>query len=490
MKLKSKSDSKPTYGQREFQRDACANLSERHSVLVVAPTGLGKTRAALGPFLTASDPRLNTRLIYTLPLRALAYGIRSQFLALSNGTQPTVHHGDESESKFFSEGAIITTVDQYFTAFAGAPLSWASHLSHAAAGAVLTSYSVFDEVHLLSPRVGLQMLFAILRLRQRWGLPSSVMTATLPEPVINFLEENCGLRAIRASDKDVQERDSWRKIHLLLDGQQMSENGFKWDEKEPEKIATLVKKKWQDWNDLKVDGPRKIIVFLNTVERAIKVYEKLDKLCPNLCLTHSRFTKEHRRSIEDKIEKFFGKDASIKDEAILITTQVAEAGLNISAPLVVTELCPVDSLIQRAGRCQRFLLEESGKKELNGLVTVVKPRSEDPNKKEWYVPYFDSFAVRPKKEKKNLKQAWIPIAEVSRICLEKHFGSADDSLLDWQKEKKLINDALSVPFETILSNAPNQMEEKDLKKKAWHSLYYEVSKTKRDEKDENDEQEV
>jgi len=268
----------------DFQRCAKHILKTGQSVLIIAPTGLGKTRAALQPFIQTLNGNslferlLGTRLIYTLPLRALARGVEEELQGLNASLQPVVHHGDEPESQFFSEKCIITTIDQYLTAFAGAPLSWASHLSHAAAGAVLTSYSVFDEVHLLSAQKGLPLLFAMLYLRKRWGLLSCVMTATLPPSVINFLQEYCGLVKIEASDSDIQQRDGWRKVSLELVGSRHQGSSFSWDEKNETALAEFVQEKWEQWSRLDVDGPRKIIVFVNTVDRAVKVYEELDKL--------------------------------------------------------------------------------------------------------------------------------------------------------------------------------------------------------------------
>ena len=118
--------------ERDFQKCALNILNGGQSVLIVAPTGLGKTRAALKPFvqLQGNNALLGTRLIYTLPLRALARGVEEECKIIN--INPIIHHGDEPESEFFSERAVITTIDQYLTAFAGAPLSWASHLSHAA----------------------------------------------------------------------------------------------------------------------------------------------------------------------------------------------------------------------------------------------------------------------------------------------------------------------------------------------------------------------
>ncbi len=442
-----------TETEHEFQIKAKEKLKARQSILIVAPTGLGKTRAALQPFTdnNTSDPLLITRLIYSLPLRALARGVVDELERLNSSFTPVIHHGDEPESKFFSERAIITTIDQYFTAFAGAPLSWASHWSHAAAGAIFTSYSVFDEVHLLSPRAGLQLLFAVLRLRQRWGLLSCVMTATLPEAAIKFFKDFCSLEIVEASTEDIAKRDSWRKVKLKLLGkepgrassksrQQAERTTFEWEEKDPQGIAELVKEKWESWSELEVDGPRKVIVFVNTVDRAIQVYEQVYKhlqgFCPNVLLAHSRFTKEHRQQVEERIHQFFGRNAQ-DAEAVLITTQVAEAGLNISAPLVISELAPMDVLVQRAGRCQRF--KPNDDREMRGLVLVVKPKTEG----QWHAPYLDYVIVQGSKGDKR-----IYVAEASCSVLEQYF--ANGGMLDWSKEKNLISEALSEIYKAFL----------------------------------------
>jgi CRISPR-associated endonuclease/helicase Cas3 len=437
--------------ERNFQRDALKMLKDGKSVLVIAPTGLGKTRAGLQPFLQEqqNNALLGTRLIYTLPLRALARGVEDECRSL--GLCPVIHHGDEPESEFFSERLVVTTIDQYLTAFAGAPLSWASHLSHAAAGAVLTSYSVFDEVHLLSPQKGLQLLFAMLYLRKRWGLLSCVMTATLPQSVVDFFEKYCGLKKIQASDKDIEQRDGWRKVYLQMEGTKDG-NRFVWSEKDEKSLAEFVRKKWSAWASLGVHGPQKVIVFVNTVERAIRVYDELkglfeDQDRPEVILAHSRFTKDDRRNVEDKLSQFFGKNANTHP-AILVTTQVAEAGLNISAPLVITELCPMDSLIQRVGRCQRF--NHDGSPERKGKVIVVKPAGD-----KWYVPYIDQVRLvevghdKKGKEKRNTSRPLRAI-EFTQIVLEMEVGN-QELLLNWQKEQELITKALDRLYKAYLA---------------------------------------
>jgi len=438
-------------GERDFQKCTLHILGSGQSVLVIAPTGLGKTKAALQPFARSqgNNALLSTRLIYTLPLRALTRGVAEECESL--GLQSVIHHGDEPESEFFSERVVITTIDQYVTAFAGAPLSWSSHLSHAAAGAVLTSYSVFDEVHLLSPHKGLQLLFAMLYLRKRWGLLSCVMTATLPPSLIEFFRKFCGLVKIEASERDIEQRDGWRKVYLQMEGTKDG-NKFVWSEKDEKSLAEFVREKWSAWASLGVHGPQKVIVFLNTVERAIRVYDELkglfeDQDRPEVILAHSRFTKDDRRNVEDKLSQFFGKNANTYP-AILVTTQVAEAGLNISAPLVITELCPMDSLIQRVGRCQRF--NHDGSPERKGKVIVVKPAGD-----KWYIPYIDQVRLvevghdKKGKEKRNTSRPLRAI-EFTQIVLEMEVGN-QELLLNWQKEQELITKALDRLYKAYLA---------------------------------------
>ncbi len=433
---------------RKFQIESEKALLNNKSVLIVAPTGLGKTRAAILPFIHGlnENPLLGTRLMYSLPLRALIGGVQKELSEIGN-IMPTIHHGDEPESQFFSERAIITTVDQYFTAFAGAPLSWARHHSHSAAAASLLNYSVFDEVHLLSPQRGLQLLFSILYLRNRWGLLSCVMTATLPKSVIEFFKNNAELAVVEASKKDVSARDSWRKVQMELVGEFAGSN-FRWERKTPAAIAEMVKDKWENWESIEVDGDRKIIVFVNTVQRAIEVYKRVKSLLnltnsENVILAHSRFTKKDKKTIVNRIEKFFGKDS--EGEAILITTQVAEAGVNISAPLVITELAPIDSLIQRAGRCQRFRPHK--KEQLKGLFIVMKPGVKNGDKKDqWYVPYTDSILI-----KKNKKSQSVRISKVTQKILEKELRKAGDAIdLYWDKENELVNRVLDQIYQIYL----------------------------------------
>jgi CRISPR-associated endonuclease/helicase Cas3 len=412
---------------RDFQKETINKLESGASPLIFAPTGIGKTKAALVPFIrTVKDGgSLGTRLIYALPMRSLMKSVLSEFetsikdegftltnnvwLKDTHGLKTVMHHGQQPESNIFSERVCVTTIDQAFTAFAGAPLSFSASSGHAVAGALHTSYLVFDEAHLLSGRFGLPMLFALLKLRKRWGLLSTVMTATLPDIVIKFFCDYCGMDRVEATDRDIDERDSWREVTLDTSRKNLD-------------IASVVYSLYIE------GGQQRIIVFVNTVERAILLYRNLIRLFEErsldknrLLLAHSRFTAQHRKAIEEKLVKYFGRESDFN--GILITTQVAEAGLNISANTVVSELCPMDSLIQRAGRCARFKPATGG---LQGQFYVIKPAGEN----NWFLPY-------------------------ERIAMEQTEKSLSFSTLKlkWQQEKQLVNDALGLLYESYLTGS-------------------------------------
>ena len=98
------------------------------------------------------------------------------------------------------------------------------------------------------------------------------------------------------------------------------------------------------------------LVILNRVPRARDVYEALvggkkplwdapDKVA----LIHSRFRPVDR---ERHTKVLFG-DKNGQGDRIVIATQAVEAGVDVSARLLITELAPWSSLIQRMGRCNR-----------------------------------------------------------------------------------------------------------------------------------------
>ena len=96
------------------------------------------------------------------------------------------------------------------------------------------------------------------------------------------------------------------------------------------------------------------IVVVNTVKRACELFAALEKTTPNssaspkLLLIHSRFRPADRKAAMDGL-----LDAKSGVDTIVVSTQVIEAGVDVSATTLFTELAPWASLVQRFGRCNR-----------------------------------------------------------------------------------------------------------------------------------------
>ena len=97
-------------------------------------------------------------------------------------------------------------------------------------------------------------------------------------------------------------------------------------------------------------------IIVNTVKRAQALYQLLQaSLDPEteLLLFHARFPADQRSRIEQAVLGKFGQHGARPAQALLIATQVAEQSLDIDFDFMLTDLAPVDLILQRAGRLHR-----------------------------------------------------------------------------------------------------------------------------------------
>ena len=102
---------------------------------------------------------------------------------------------------------------------------------------------------------------------------------------------------------------------------------------------------------VKQNRGKRQIIFVNQVNRAKHVYLALKdkRICRNLICYHSGFIGKHRVEKEKMIRSLFkGSDA-----CVLVSTQVSELSLDISADVMYSEIAPIDSIVQRGGRLHR-----------------------------------------------------------------------------------------------------------------------------------------
>jgi CRISPR-associated endonuclease/helicase Cas3 len=90
------------------------------------------------------------------------------------------------------------------------------------------------------------------------------------------------------------------------------------------------------------------LIIVNRVPRAQAIYEALRKAgrTKDIALIHSRFRAPDRRSHQELLVEGTG-------DRIVVATQAIEAGVDVSARILFTELAPWSSLVQRFGRCNR-----------------------------------------------------------------------------------------------------------------------------------------
>ncbi|HLC14801.1 MAG TPA: DEAD/DEAH box helicase, partial [Thermodesulfovibrionia bacterium] len=187
-----------------YQQSVAVSLFEGKNVILCAPTGAGKTWAAVLPFLAnwKLEQQFADRLIYVLPLRSLATSLYNDIrracenafnevseykIRFQKRPYVTIQTGDQKDDPFFEGDIIFTTVDQCLSSYLNMPVSLPQKVANINAGAFIGSLIVFDEFHLLeSDKAQKTAIEMLIRLN-----PFSrfiIMTATLSSKSIDCLK--------------------------------------------------------------------------------------------------------------------------------------------------------------------------------------------------------------------------------------------------------------------------------------------------------------
>jgi CRISPR-associated endonuclease/helicase Cas3 len=106
-------------------------------------------------------------------------------------------------------------------------------------------------------------------------------------------------------------------------------------------------------------------VICNRVARAQEIYQAISEADivekENLILFHAQFPFVWRDGIERQVLGRFAKDGVRPHKAIVVATQVIEQSLDLDFDIIVTDLPPVDLLLQRAGRLHRHPKRDAGR---------------------------------------------------------------------------------------------------------------------------------
>ena len=326
----------------EPQKDAIPKILSGKNVLLVAPTGVGKTEAAMLPIFDSifrTKGKKGIRCLYVTPLRALNRDMqkRMEEYGAALDISVSVRHGDSSQAERTKQSQkapeiLITTPETLQVLFTGKRLR--EHLKN-------VEWVVVDEIHeLSSTERGAQMAVALERLvelsgeYQRIGLSATVGDV---DDVKSFLS-GAGREVVLCK------HDTRREFDIVVESPAPEEND-----------AVLLDKLQSDGDILAVmkrarelmESGRSTLFFVNTRETAEWLAARYHLWDENISIDvhHGSLSKENRMSIEDRF-----KNGDLKT---VIATSSLELGIDIgSADLVIQYNSPreVSRMIQRAGR--------------------------------------------------------------------------------------------------------------------------------------------
>ncbi|KXG75848.1 hypothetical protein AN618_17580 [Fervidicola ferrireducens] len=353
--------------------------SENFRVLsITAPTGMGKTFAAMDAALRIrgaleekwKEKNIAPRIIYALPFINIIeqnyeayhnvldsqlgdeyraspekYLLRHHYLAeisyaVDNEKKPVEEALLLTES--WESEIVITTFVQVFQTIMGYRNRFLKKL-HNLVGSIL----ILDEVQSLPV--------------EYWRLTDKVFQNLCRELGLTVLQITATQPMIFQQESSVQLYPDYRKLFecqnrtvLQVDLKEKSED------------------EWVEWILELYEGHGSLMVVLNTIRASISLYDKVKKRLENcgvksfglqppeteqwIVYLSTNIVPAQRRQRLAELKKHLERGG----RAILISTQVVEAGVNIDFPAVLREIGPFDSIVQVAGRCNREGLKGTG----------------------------------------------------------------------------------------------------------------------------------
>lgn len=396
-------------------------------IIVKAPTGSGKTEAIIAPFLCQfleNNFYIAPRLIYVLPMRVLVNNIANRIKKyaekISSDIIVEVQHGDIPNAPFFISDIVVTTLDQFLYGFARASRQVGRHIDMPA-GSIASSVVVFDEAHMYRDGFTFSIMRALMEILHKSNIPFVLMSATIPKSLENSLFEDKNL--FKNIHKIICETPLKSNVKITFENNPLySHSNVSISEKLLKKIEN-----------------KKTLIVVNQVKRAQEVYEYIKEMLningDGIVLLHSRFIRADRELHENKAislipHKEDGKIIIPEGIGIVVSTQVLEAGIDFSAELLLTELAPSDSIVQRAGRCARY---EGEKGEM-----IVFPVEDEKGHK----PY----------DKKHLDNTWDWLQKHESFNIKKfaEVCAFVDETLDYQADDYKARDTLIDLYECVL----------------------------------------
>lgn len=377
----------PREEQKKFS-EAVAAVENPGMFIFEAPMGLGKTEAALVAVEQLAYKKKQGGLFFGLPTQATSnsmfdrvlhwleavakeedslLGIRLQhgkaalnetFQHLSSSMDPD-GGGSVVVNQWFG-GRKTTALDDFVVGTVDQCLLLALKQKHLAFRHLGFSKKVvvIDEVHAYDAYMS-QYLYRALTWLGAYHVPAVILSATLPKErrkkLIKAYMKGGGYK-----EKDfIMRTAAWDTeaypLVTCTDGQQVK---MMKDFPKKENTEIHLEKTAQPISELlppAAKGQGIIGIIVNTVKKAQEIAEECVNVYGEDCvsLLHSRFIATERIKKEKQLSAMIGKGGVRPDFQIIIGTQVMEQSLDIDFDMLITELAPMDLLLQRIGRLHR-----------------------------------------------------------------------------------------------------------------------------------------
>jgi CRISPR-associated endonuclease/helicase Cas3 len=358
-----------------------------------APTGAGKTDAALLWAKHQVDAGRADRLVVAMPTRftANALSISVTEENFKNLGDAGLYHSSalyqrSKERKFTSKQEkwevekfinkeqdlartletplTVTTIDHLCIC-----LTATRETHHATFFGLANSCVVIDEADFYDEFTQLNIV-VLLRALRLLKVPVLLMSATVPDSAVElYRQSGFEIDQIHADESDYE-----RKRCTIT--------RYK-DAEFPEDIEELLQRALYG---------EPTIIYANTVARAQSYYKWFkDKIRDSfgetelqqddIVIYHSRFIELHKVEKENQLRELLGRRAweNGLQRGVAILTQIGEISVNISANLMISDLCPLDRLAQRVGRLARFTKD-------GGELFVINPLKTDSNGEAKFYP--------------------------------------------------------------------------------------------------------
>ncbi len=379
---------------RDFQNvifDTIQAIKKPGIVIIEAPTGCGKTEAALATAEQLAAKTGRSGLFFGLPTQATSNGmfprivrwttsivkmyggvasiqLRHGKAALNPLMNKLSSHINEDENdddtvivnQWFAgrktaalDDFVVGTVDQFLMVALKQKHLALRHLGFD------KKVVIIDEVHAYDAYMQ-QYLTEAVKWMGAYGVPVILLSATLPaekrrELAVAYLR-GIGLKKSEILQIKADLNTAQYPLITYSDGNEILQNS-----KFPvQRDKTVCIQKLDD-SELYNVLPKLIRdggvvgVIVNTVRKSQEIAKRCTELfgTEHVVLLHSSFIATDRVEKENLLMSMIGKNANRPEKLIVVGTQVIEQSLDIDFDVLITDLCPMDLLIQRIGRLHR-----------------------------------------------------------------------------------------------------------------------------------------